>query len=174
MRRRGEFRDAGPASRSGFTPLALALLVLVALAAPIRAEDEKIEIRVVAVLATGDNNKVDDRLKGLAPEVQKTHPNLTGFSVESQNKKSMKIGETASFPLVDNVEVTVTLKGRDDNGCVSILVKPPTLGEIKYSCCCGKYVPFITRHETKDKKQLVVAVMVQPCKKKEPKPKPKP
>ena len=151
-----------------FTPLALALLALAALAAPSRAEDENIEVKVVAVLATGENTKVDTRLKVLAPEVAKTHPHLTGFAVETQAKKSMKIGETASFPLVDNVEVTVTLKARDEKtGCVTVLVKPPTLGEIKYSCCCGKYMPFITRHETKDKKQLVVAVMVQPCKKKD-------
>src|SRR5438067_10701973 len=107
MRRCGELRDAGPASLSGFTLLALTLLTLALLAAPLRAEDENIEVKIVGVLATGDNTKVDPRLKALAQEVKKTHPNLTGLEVESQGKKSMKIGETASFPLVDKTEVTV-------------------------------------------------------------------
>src|SRR5262249_60889862 len=99
---------------------------------------------------------------------KKTDPSLTGFEVDSQNKKSMKIGETATFALVDKTEATVTLKERDESGCVTVLVKVPTFGELSYSCCCGKYVPLLTRYETKDKKKLVVAVMVQACKKKEP------
>jgi len=173
----GKLRGAGRASMLGMGPLALALLALAALPVRSRADDEKIEIRVVAVLATSQNAVVDPRLKTLAPEVQKNHPNLTGFEVYSQSKKAMNIGDTASFALIDKTEVTVTLKERDKSGCVTIRVNPPTLGEITYSCCCGKFMPFITGHETKEKKVLVVAVMVQPCKKKDPKPeknKPKP
>src|SRR5262245_64075718 len=114
MRRYGEFHDAGLASVPGFAPLALALAALAALAVPSRAEDDKLEVKVIAVLATGANTKVDPRLKGLAPEVTKSHPHLTGFEVESQNKKSLKIGESATFTLVDKTEVKVTLKARDD------------------------------------------------------------
>ena len=160
MLRCGKSRDAGRASIMG-------LILLAALPASSRADDENIEVKVVAVLATSENSKVDPRLAGLAPEVQKTHPHLTGFEVERQSKKPMKIGDTASFQLVDKTEVTITLKERDKNGCVTIKVDPPTLGEFTYSCCCGKYMPVVTRHETKDKKQLIIAVMVQPCKKKD-------
>jgi hypothetical protein len=168
MRRFSELRDAGLASLSGFATPAFALLALAALAAPLPAEDTSIEVRVVAVLATSEHTKIDPRLKHLASEVKKTDPSLTGFEVDSQNKKSMKIGETATFALVDKTEATVTLKERDESGCVAVQVKVPTFGEVTYSCCCGKYVPLLTRYETKDKKKLVVAVMVQACKKKEP------
>ena len=80
----------------------------------------------------------------------------------------MKIGDTETFTVADKVEVSVTLKARNDDGTISVVVKAPKVGEIAYSCCCSKYFPFITRHETPDNKTLVVAVMVQPCKKKEP------
>jgi hypothetical protein len=141
---------------------------LAAFAAPLRADDDGIEVKVVAVLASSDHTKIDERLKGLAPELKKKDASWTGFEVDFQSKKPMKIGESATFPLVDKVDVPITLKGRDEDGCVTLLIKPPTLGEIKYTCCCGKYFPIVTRYETKDKKRLVIAIMVQPCAKKKP------
>ncbi len=152
---------------------AIALLALVLVAAPLSADDA-IEVKVVAVLASSEHTKIDPRLKGLAPELKKKDASWTGFEVDFQSKKSLKIGETATFPLVEKIDVTITLKGRDEEGHVTILVKPPTLGDISYSCCCSKFFPIVTRHETKDKKRLVIAIMVQPCQKKTDPAKPEP
>src|SRR5262249_10720884 len=145
-------------------PLALALTsaLSLGLGVPLRAE-EKVQVTVVAVMASSDHRKVDDRLKNLAEELKKKEPTWTGFEVERRTSYSIKLGEKDPFPLVDKCEVTVKVKGRDDDGCITLLIKPPTLGDISYSCCCGKYFPIITRYETADHKRLVVAIMVSPC-----------
>jgi len=44
-------------------------------------------------------------------------------------------------------------------------IKPPTLGEITYSTTCEKFFPIVTRYVTKDKERLIIAIMVEPCKK---------
>jgi hypothetical protein len=37
------------------------------------------------------------------------------------------------------------------------------MGEITYSCCCGKYFPIITRYQTKDNERLIIAIGVHCC-----------
>jgi len=144
--------------------LPLWLLLASLFSAAARAEDGKIQVTVVAILATDKNTKVDDKLKDIAKEVQKKEPTLTGFVVERITVKSIKIGEKETFPLVDEKTVVVILaeKNEKDN-CVSLTIKPPTLGDITYTCCCGKFFPVVTRYETKDKDRLIVAVMAKPC-----------
>ncbi len=148
---------------------ALAAFWLAAAATSARADDDKVKVTVVAVLASGQHTEIDKRLKDLAPELKKKDPSWTGFEVERSSAASLKVGEKQSFALVDDCEVVIEVTGRNDNGGFSLLMKPPTLGEIKYSCCCSKFFPIITRYETKSKKHLIIAVMVQPCGKK-PKP----
>ncbi|HEV3145870.1 MAG TPA: hypothetical protein VGZ47_18415 [Gemmataceae bacterium] len=150
-------------------PWTIAVTVLLAgpwLAAT-RADDDKIEITVLAILASEKNNSVDDRLKDVAKEIQKKEPALIGFKEERVTKKSIKIGDKATFPLVDEKEVVVILTERDPkDGRVTVTIKPPTVGDITYICCCGKFFPVITRYVTKADERLIVAVMVKPCHKK--------
>jgi len=144
------------------------LALVVALAglrgAPARAEDGKIQVTVLAILATDKNTKIDEKLKDVAKEIQKKEPTLTGFVLERITIKSIKLGEKETFPLVDEKTVVVILaeKNEKDNA-ISLTIKPPTLGDITYTCCCGKFFPVVTRYQTKDKDRLIVAVMVKPC-----------
>lgn len=136
-----------------------ALLVRPALA---QAEDEKVKITVVAVLASSRHNTVDKRLKDLAPELKKKNSGWTGFEVERQMCESIKVGSSATFKLVDDCKVVIEVKERDGKtGCVSLVVKPDTLGEIAYTCCCEKFVPVITRYDTKNKDRLIIAIMTK-------------
>jgi hypothetical protein len=156
----------------GFTGVrwwSFAAIILVAgpWMAAARADDDKIDVTVLAILATDKNSVVDERLKDIAKEIQKNHPTLTGFRVERVTKKPVKVGDKDSFQLVDEKEVVVALSQRDPaTGRVTVTIKPPTVGEITYACCCGKFFPVITRYETKESERLIVAVMVKPCHKK--------
>jgi len=132
-----------------------------------RADDDKIEVTVLAILASPKSNVIDERLKEVAQEVQKKEPALIGFRVERVTKKSIKVGDKATFELVDEKEVLVILSERDPkDGRVTVTIKPPTVGDITYRCCCGKFFPVITRYVTKENERLIVAVMVKPCHKK--------
>jgi hypothetical protein len=131
------------------------------------ADDDKIEVTVLAILASEKNNVIDERLKDVAKEIQKKEPALTGFAVERVTKKTIRLGDKDSFTLVDEKEVQVALSQRDPaTGRVTVTIKPPTVGEITYACCCGKFFPVVTRYVTKENERLIVAVMVKPCHKK--------
>ena len=144
--------------------LVLALILANLFSPTARADDSKIQVIVVAILATDKNTKIDEKLKEIAKEIQKKEPTLTGFAVERCTCKPVKIGEKEEFPLVDEKIVVVILaeKNEKDNK-VSLTIKPPTLGDITYTCCCGKYFPVVTRYVTKDNERLIIAVMVKPC-----------
>jgi hypothetical protein len=154
---------------SRFVPATLltacVLLVVPALARsddPKDQREEKIKITVVAVLASSRHNTIDKRLKELAPELKKKNSDWTGFEVERQMCESIKVGGSATFKLVDDCKVVIEVKERDPkSGCVSLVVKPDTLGEIAYTCCCEKYVPVITRYDTKNKDRLIIAIMTK-------------
>lgn len=135
---------------------------------PLRADekkqngDSKIRVTVLAILATDKNKEVEKELMEIAKEVQKKEPSLTGFKIDRTSTKLMKIGQKEKFPLTEETEVVVILKEEEDHR-ISITIKPPTVGAISYSCCCGKYFPVITRYQTKDQSRLIIAVMVKPC-----------
>jgi hypothetical protein len=154
---------------SGFRLWGVAAMIVVAspwLGAA-HADDDKIEVTVLSILASDKNDKIDERLQEVAKEIQKKEPTLVGFRVERVTKKSIKVGDKASFMLADEKEVVVILSERDPkDGRVTVTIKPPTVGDITYSCCCGKFFPVITRHLTKENERLIVAVMVKPCHKK--------
>ena len=128
------------------------------------AAEEKIKVTVIAILASTEHEKIDKRLTELAPELKKKNAKWTGFEVERTSSESIKVGDKSTFKLVDDIKVVVEIKERDQTtGCISLVVKPDTLGEVSYTCCCGKYVPVITRYDTKNKERLVIAIMVKQC-----------
>lgn len=152
---------SNPASRS-----ILFVLLLLALNGPnrIEARETPIRVTVVAILATEKDSKVDPRLVGVAQEIQKLDPKLTGFRMSKMTCKSLPVGRSETFDLVADQKVTVTVKsGMDKEGWVQLVIAPPLLGEITYNTTCGKFLPIITRYRTKNKELLLLAIRVQPC-----------
>jgi hypothetical protein len=141
------------------------LIVVVLVAVPAIAQE--VRVTVVAVLATSDKNapKPDKELSALAAAIQINNPELVGFRRGVMTNKPVAIGSEDSFPLVDGETATVTvMQGVDNKKMIRVKVKPPGLNEITLNSCCGKFVPFLTSYETKDKKErLIIAVMVNPC-----------
>jgi hypothetical protein len=126
--------------------------------------EEKIHVTVVAILATDQNKKVEPRLECLAKEVQKTDPTLTGFRWAKCSCQKLEVGKKLEFRLVeDQVAAVVVKHGCDKEDRVGLTVKAPLVGEIAYSCACGKFFPIMTRYQTKDKERLIIAIRVQPC-----------
>src|SRR4051794_36361349 len=109
----------------------LTVVFLVVTCPPRPCGDEPVRVTVVAVLATGQNTTVDPKLAELAKEVQKRDPSLTGFRVHVSEAKSIPVGESAVFRLVEKQEMKVTVeRSKDENGRVSLTIKPPELGEV--------------------------------------------
>jgi hypothetical protein len=132
-------------------------------AAPVSFAQE-VRVTVIVILATNKNADVACELKCLAQEIQKKDPKLTGFRLEDTTCKSVTLGKKETFKLVDKEEAAVTVRhGADKNNRVGLTVKPPRMGEIDYTTCCGKFLPIITRYQTKDKEVLIIGVRVQPC-----------
>lgn len=149
------------------------LLLLGILLAPVAGvtagppAEEKIEVKVLAILVSKHHTKVDDKLAQFAEQVQKQDPSRTGFKLERSNARSVKLGETQPFDLCGKqvVEVTVN-KERNENGRITLTVKPPKLTPITYECACGKYFSMATQHfegKGKDRAQLFIAIMARPC-----------
>lgn len=128
-------------------------------------DEGRVHVTVVAILATDRNDKVDDRLKCIAREVRKEDDKLTGFQLATQSCEAIPLGGKKCFPLVDDLEACVEAtqcKEKPDRVCLRVTV--PRLGRVKYTSACGKFLPMMTGYETKDKKVLLLAVMVNPCK----------
>ncbi len=145
----------------------LGWLMLVAGFFPAAAQSRAQEVRVtvIVILASDKNKEVDCQLKCLAQEIQKKEPKLRGFRLGDTTCKSVALDKKEAFKLVDKEEAIVTVRhGADKNNRVGLTVKPPRMGEIDYTTCCGKFLPIITRYQTKDKERLIIAVRVQPCK----------
>src|SRR5262249_29247607 len=136
----------------GATPLAL------------RADEKPIKVTVIAIMASEKNAKIDKELKELAVELKKKDPTWKGFVVERRACESIKIGEKKSFPMPVGTELVVKLREKDDQtNRVSLTITPPTLGEVVYTTCCGKFFPLTTGYVNKDGDRLIVAIMVKPC-----------
>ena len=145
-------------------PLLGLALVAMGLSSSVRAED--IKVTVVAILASTDKNApVDPELEAVAAAVRKNYPDFTGFRVGRTTCLPVAVGKEAFFPLVDDVKATVEIvQGKDKKDRIRVKVKPPMLSEVSMSCCCEKFVPFVTPYVTKTKgEQLIIAVMVNPC-----------
>lgn len=150
--------------------LAAALLGLPAAGRVTLAEERN--VTVVAVLATDQNAVIDPKVQGIAEEVKKLEPGLTGFRLVRTTNKPVGVGRKESFPLVDAEMLAVQLlqieppKEKDKDERVRLAVKAPLTGEITYTTCCSKYFPILTRYLTKENERLIVAVMVKPSAKK--------
>jgi hypothetical protein len=126
--------------------------------------DDSVRVTVVIVLATSDNDMIDPKLTELAKEVQKRDPKLTGFKLSDTVGKSITVGESHTFELVEKQELKVKVeKQKDANGHVSLTIKPPGLESITYGCVCDKFFPVVTPHQTKSGEVLIIAVMAKPC-----------
>jgi hypothetical protein len=127
--------------------------------------EERVKVTVVVILGTSRNADIDPKLKCVAREVQKVEPQLTGFQLGPATCKSLAVGNLFSFPLVEGQVADVIVQhAANEQDRVSLKVKPPQVGEITYTCACGKYFPIVTRYQTKAKDRLIVAIKVQPCK----------
>ena len=145
----------------------LGLVALVALAAEPTAPPApapEVKVCVLAILATDQNDKVDKRVECIAKEVQKIDPKLTGFQVHKLMCQPVALGGKLTFTVIEDQSVVVTVdRAVLKEGGFQLKVEPPTLGEITYETCCGKFLPVVTRYQTKDKQLLIIAVRVQTC-----------
>src|SRR5258708_5836506 len=106
------------------------------------SQAQEIKITVIVILASEKDSGVDCELKCLAQEIQKKEPKLKGFRLEDTVCKSLTLSKKETFKLVDKEEVTVTVRhGCDKDSRVGVVVKPPRMGEIDYTTCCGKFLP---------------------------------
>jgi hypothetical protein len=149
---------------------AVALLVAVGVwwGVPAAAPAQEVRVTIVVILATNQNTHVDCELKCIAREVQKKEPGLTGFRLEDTTRKTLTVGKKEAFPLIDKEVATVLVrqvrKKTENSHRVSLTVKPPCMGGIEYTTCCGKFFPILTRYRTQDKERLIIAIRVQACK----------
>jgi hypothetical protein len=124
----------------------------------------RVKVTVVTILAGDRNDEVDPRLKCVADEVRKMNPQLKGFRLVSMASRSLAVDEKTEFPLVEDQAAQVVIRQRaDETNKVSLTVTPPRQGEIAYRAACGKFLPIVTRYQTRDGDRLILAVRVQPC-----------
>ena len=128
--------------------------------------EEPIKVTVVVILASEKHKEVNEKLKVVAEEIQKKDPNLTGFILVKTVSESIPMGKSGKLKLLPDAEMEVSVHSKlDENGCVTLTIKPPTLGEITYSCKCGRYFPIITKFQP-DKnsdEKMILAIMAKPC-----------
>jgi aromatic ring hydroxylase len=143
---------------------ALALSLISAAFAAAACPNAKVKVTVVVILAKDEGSDVDKRLTEIAKEIQKKDPSLKSFRIKKMMDKSLAADEKASFATVDDKTAQVIVKhGADKDNRVSLAVTAPNQGEIVYETVCGKFLPIVTRYQTKTKERLILAVRVQPC-----------
>ena len=130
-------------------------------------QDKHITVTVVVILASEEGSTVDKRLQNIAGEIQKLNPTLKSFQVKSIAERSVAPMEKVTIDLVDDTKAVIAIMNAvDEQDKVALAVTPPNQGEIVYSTVCGKFLPIVTRYQTKDRQRLILAIQVQPCKKK--------
>ncbi len=148
-------------------PAAAAAVLLAALGGGVgraAAADAPVRVTVVVVLATTTDAVVDEKLADLAKEVRKRNPALSGFKLAACVGKSIPVGESAEFELVEKAVLKVKVeRPKDADGRISLTVKPPGTGEVTYACACDKFFPVVTPYKTAGGETLIVAVMAKPC-----------
>jgi hypothetical protein len=119
----------------------------------------------VAIFASKEHNRIDPRLRELAAELRKKFPDWKGFEVSHQSRAQLKRHHPTTLKLGNDLTASIRWDGFDADGRTVLTVKLPTLDEFTYSCCCTKFLPVVTRHQTPEGKFLIVAINVQPCEK---------
>ncbi len=126
---------------------------------------QKVKVTVVCILAKEEPGHIDKKLAAIAAEVQLKNPTLMSFYLKNMEMKSLAPDEKGVFPLVDKKNAVVIVKhGADKDNKVGLVIHPPDQGEILCASACGKFLPIVTRYETKNKERLILAIRVQPCK----------
>ena len=149
--------------------LLLAPVCLVAFFATVAAcpqeKGKKVKVTVVVILASETGNKIDKQLKHIAEEVRNLYPNLKSFELVWQTKKDLAVDEKGIFDLkVEKQTAQVIVKQpADKENKVGLAITVPEQREIHYVSACGKFLPIVTRYQTKKKERLILAVSVQPC-----------
>ncbi len=124
----------------------------------------KIKVTLVVVLASEEPGSVDPRLKAIAAEVRNHNPSLQSFRLKEMTSKSLDLDEKRTFDLVEGKSAQVVVRRRaDKDNRVELAVTAPDQGEIVYRTVCGKFVPIVTRCQTKARERLILAIRVQPC-----------
>jgi hypothetical protein len=155
------------------------LLALVALALPAgepvndcnetvgkekKPAERKVRVSVVVILASETDTTIDPKLTGIAKEVRRRHPKLTGFRMAKLSCKSLAVGVADKIDLVESQSAKVTVhRAADKKNRIELKVAPPAMGEITYETPCGKFLPIVTPFRTKAKDLLIIAIRVQPC-----------
>ncbi len=127
--------------------------------------EEKVNVTVIVILASENGSDVEKRLSAVAKEVRTKCPKLTNFELKSIAYKALVVDEKTMFATVDKKEIAVTIKrATDDENKVSLAVVAPEQGEIVLRCICGKFLPIITRYQTRNNERLILAIRVESCK----------
>lgn len=148
-----------------YAPIAAVGLCLMVLPSHAGAEDARVTI--VTILASSNHQEIDPKLQQIAAEVRKHEPSLSGFKLHNSQFKSVNVGQKEKFDLVNDQSADVTVVEKNESKKrVTLSVKPPTVGEIKYSISYDKFFPIVTRYLTQNER-LIIAIMVQPPKDKE-------
>src|SRR5262249_43826186 len=109
---------------------ALVAITQIMLAAPARAEDKTYKVVVAAVLASEKSDYVDEKLKCLPKELQKTEPKLKGFRLERHSHTTLALNQTYAFPLVEDQVLRLSVeKDPGNKKMIGLRVKPPQMGE---------------------------------------------
>jgi hypothetical protein len=125
------------------------------------AATPRVSVTVVVILAGEEGTAVDPQLAGIAEEIRKQNPQLKSFHLKSMTKRSLPENERSEFDLVEGKKVDVVIKhALDSENKVSVSVTPSDQGEIAYRTVTGKFLPIVTRHQTKDRQRLIFAVRV--------------
>ncbi len=127
-------------------------------------KNSPVRVTVVVILATTENNVVDKKLTDLATEVQKRDPDLVGFKLHTTLQKSITVGESHTFELLEKQSLTVAVdRPKDKSGRVGLTVTPPGGEAVSYACACDKFFPLVTAYKTRAGQRLIVAVGAKPC-----------
>jgi hypothetical protein len=144
----------------------LAFVPLLAIPCTDQPKEGKIKVTMLVILASENGNEIDKQIKNIAEEVQKLNPNFTSFKYKAYECQSLARDEKGMFKTLDKkVAMVVIRQAADAENRVILAVTPPDQAEIEYRCACGKFLPIITRYQTKKKERLILAVRVEPCNK---------
>jgi uncharacterized protein VirK/YbjX len=147
------------------TPLLGFLIAVTASLSPSPARGaENVQVTVLAILASSEDDKITDCIKEIAQAIRSKEKQLTHFELQRTFKESIGLGKSVTIKLVDEVTMELTVNEKTDcEGRIKLSITPPKMGELTYSCSCGKYFPIATDYYTANKERLFIAVMAKPC-----------
>ncbi|HEX4591619.1 MAG TPA: hypothetical protein VH120_16905 [Gemmataceae bacterium] len=132
---------------------------------PTAVQAQDVRVTVVTVLATDKNTDVDPKLKDLKREVMSREPTLTGYRIGKTGHRDINVGQKQAIKLFDDKDYStdVTLVAKDDTRKrVTIEVKAPLVGAIRYDTVYDKFFPIVTPAVV-DGERLIIAYMVKPA-----------